>query len=139
VSYFIRFISDRNLGSLGSLLPVKLRGLSSCVEKNVEIPVSSIFVISDNRKVCRKSCRDFVSTREFCKETITTICVLRAVPGSGKTSNTVSRSPSTKPLKVSEGLETDKSTVMLCGRLDEETTANTTKILLINFDCENNL
>jgi hypothetical protein len=48
-------------------LPVELRGLSSYVGTNVEILCEQDLGISDSRKVCRKLCRDFVSTGEFCK------------------------------------------------------------------------
>jgi hypothetical protein len=54
---------------LGSFTPHGAQGpLSVCtVERNVEILHKQDLGISDSRKVCRKLCRDFVSTREFCK------------------------------------------------------------------------
>jgi hypothetical protein len=47
---------------------MKLRGLSSYVEMNVEILRKQDFGISDSRNVSvEKLCRDFIRTREFCK------------------------------------------------------------------------
>jgi hypothetical protein len=60
------------------LLLRKLRGLSSYVGMNVEILLSRILKFTDSKKVCRKLCREFVSTREFCEgKTITTVCAFK--------------------------------------------------------------
>ena len=50
------------------LLPGKLRGFSSYVEHNIEIPRKQDLDITDGRKVCRKVCRKLVSAEEFCEE-----------------------------------------------------------------------
>ena len=100
---------------------------------NVEIPVSRIFGISGSRETCRKLCRDFVSEREFCEGNNNhNLCASSRprIREDEQHCKSVSRYQTTEGKR---GLETDKSTVMLCGRLDEETTANTTKMLLINF------
>jgi hypothetical protein len=48
------------LGKLSALLPRKLRGLSSLVGMNVEIPEKKNLVITDYGRVCRKPCRRLV-------------------------------------------------------------------------------
>ena len=50
------------------LLPGKLRGLSSYVDCNVEIPRKQDLEITDGRKVCRKVGKKLVSAEEFCEE-----------------------------------------------------------------------
>jgi hypothetical protein len=44
------------------LLPRKLRGLSSSVGANIEIPEKKDLVVTDYGRVCRKPCRRLVET-----------------------------------------------------------------------------
>jgi hypothetical protein len=96
-------------------LPVELRGLSLLVGANAERPRKQDLEITDSRKVCRNLCRDFVSTREFCKEkTITTVCVLQEFPSQGKMSKHCKPVSLYKTTEGNRGLETDKATAMMC-------------------------
>jgi hypothetical protein len=58
---------DNFSGKLSALLPRKLRGLSSLVGMNVEIPHKQDLEATDSRKVCRKLCRKTSSIEEFCE------------------------------------------------------------------------
>ena len=116
------------------LLLGELRGSLFVVGHNVEIPCKQDLEISDSRKVCRKLCRDYVSTGELCKgKTITTVCVLQEFPSQGKMSKHCKPVSLYQTTEGKWGLETDKATAMMCKRSDEETTVHTTKMLLIKF------
>jgi hypothetical protein len=55
---------DRKSGKTewAPLLPRKLRGLSSSVGANIEIPEKKDLVVTDYGRVCRKPCRRLVET-----------------------------------------------------------------------------
>jgi hypothetical protein len=121
-------------------LPRELRGHSSCVGCNVEIPVSRIFGITDYQRPCRNLCREFVSTREFCEvKQLPQFVGFEPSLAKWRWASTVSQSPCTKPLKAIEGLRQTKQVQWCVDDWAKRPTYTQQRYYWLIFDCENNL